>query len=329
MPPELTPVLLAAPAARSARILAREHLANVMAEFDRFLTDDAAGFHDLRVALRRLRSCMRAYRRELEDTVRRKTRRGLRKLAHATSPARDAEVMIEWVEQQPGAGSRERVGARYLVESLVAERDEWNVGARAKIERKLPKLAAALSNELRWYSERNDIEDPTPPPSMARVTHDTIIAHAERVARAIDRIESADDAEAIHRARIAAKRLRYLLEPIADPVAAALVERLTALQDTLGTCHDMHGLVNRIVRELGEIGARDAHMEARRAILDDDASSGQTRLATHRPGLNALGSRAREAEVNAFDAFRAAWSPTDVARMMADVERVVTPFSSS
>jgi CHAD domain-containing protein len=319
MPPELTSDLLVQPAAHAARVIAREHLANVSAQFDRFLTGNDASLHDLRVALRRLRSWIRAYQPELEDTVRKKTRRGLRKLARATNPARDAEVMVEWIEQQTELSARERAGASYLGERLTNDRDEADSDAREQMNDKLPKLIAALSKELLSYWVRYDVDNPMAPRPMARVTRDTIVAQAERLSRAMDRVESLDDARAIHRVRIAAKRLRYLLETIADPTAAALVERVTALQDSLGVCHDMHGMVNRIVRELGELGARDAHVAALSSILDEGSSKGQPRFAKCRPGLIALATRARRIERDAYARFRAEWTEAGVARMVADV----------
>jgi CHAD domain-containing protein len=319
MAPPLTSVLLAEPAAQAARVVAAAHLANVSAEFDRCLTGEDSSLHDLRVALRRLRSWMRAYGPELEDTVRKKTRRGLRKLAHATNPARDAEVMIEWVERQTELSARERAGADHLAQRLASERGEADADAREQMNDKLPKLIAALSKALRSYWVRYDVEERTPPPSMACVTRDTIAAQAERLSRAVARIESLDDARAIHRVRIAAKRLRYLLEPIADPAAASLVERLTALQDRLGLCHDMHGLVNRVVRELAAMGARDAHVAAVHSIFEDDSSSEPPRLARCRPGLHALAARARRVERDAYARFRAEWTTADVARLIADV----------
>jgi len=319
--PELTPDLLAKPAAYSARVIAREYLANVSAQFDRFLTDGATGFHDLRVALRRLRTWIRAYQPVLDDTIRKKTRRGLRKLANATNAPRDTEVMLEWVEGRTDPAARERAGVRYFTDRLTREHDEADAEARERMKDKLPKLTSALTKELAAYRLRYDIEEPTDVPSMARVARDTMIAQADRLSRAIDRIESADDADAIHRVRIAAKRLRYVLETIPDATAAALVERLTALQDSLGICHDMHGLVNRIVRELGEVGAHDARITALRSFADEgDRSTGERPLLSKiRPGLTALAARARQTERDSYAAFQAAWMPVDVARTVKEV----------
>jgi hypothetical protein len=76
-----------------------------------------------------------------------------------------------------------------------------------------------------------------------------------------------DSAEA-HQARIAGKRLRYLLEPLRAGFeeARTLVEGLKTLQDDLGELHDLHVLA-------GEIGA--ARAEPTSPPLDGLAAAGR------------------------------------------------------
>jgi hypothetical protein len=163
------------------------------------------------------------------------------------------------------------------------------------------------------------------------------VTQAERFERAIDRIESPDDAGHIHRVRIAAKRLRYVLETIDDPAAAKLAKQLTEVQDRLGITHDMHAIVNRITRELGEVGARDARVAALHAIdlsllpsalrtsgrssavKDPDEQRDRARLSAVRPGLTTLAIRARRADRDAFDAFRADWTAERVEATIAEI----------
>ena len=77
--------------------------------------------HDFRVALRRLRSHLRAYA-PYSDPVPEKLNRRLRRLARTTNAARDAEVQLEWLRRQKrrlGAGTR--AGYAWLLARL-AER---------------------------------------------------------------------------------------------------------------------------------------------------------------------------------------------------------------
>src|SRR5262245_11504004 len=61
---------------------------------------DSAALHDFRVALRRTRTLLRAYRDLLRDSVSKKLARALRDLARSTGSARDAEVQLEWLAAQ-------------------------------------------------------------------------------------------------------------------------------------------------------------------------------------------------------------------------------------
>src|SRR5262249_59165172 len=63
---------------------------------------------------------------------------------------------------------------------------------------------------------------------------------AARLRDRLRRIQGYTSDEAIHRARIAAKHLRYLLEPFVEvvPAGKGVVERLKTLQDGFGDVHD-------------------------------------------------------------------------------------------
>ena len=119
--PDLSAELLAKPAAHAVRLVAIARTADVSAAFEHLSSGGSGNVHDLRVALRRLRTWLRAYRPELADTLRKKTRRRLAAVAAATNGARDAEVALEWVTAIDGLSSREKPGARYMAERLRLE----------------------------------------------------------------------------------------------------------------------------------------------------------------------------------------------------------------
>ena len=76
------------------------------------------------------------------------------------------------------------------------------------------------------------------------------------------------EVEALHDMRIAAKRLRYVLEltkPALGPSAAAGARTAKKLQDLLGQIHDCDEMLPR-VREHEAVGAA-AHLAARRETL--------------------------------------------------------------
>jgi len=99
--------LLAAPAPGAAHRIALSLLDAATAARERLPdTGDAEALHDFRVAMRRLRSTLRAYQPQLEAVVPAKLRRRLRDLARATGEARDVEVQISWLERQRTSSRR-------------------------------------------------------------------------------------------------------------------------------------------------------------------------------------------------------------------------------
>lgn len=203
---------------------------------------DPEALHDFRVALRRLRSVLRAYRPWL-DSVPKKLRRRLREVARATSTGRDAEVCLVWLEQQRDAVAG--AGYDWLRAQLVRSRDDAYVHVRedvlvvfADVE---PRLRRRLKDIRRNGRDRSGTKT-----SYAAATSERLHKYIARVAADLARIGGVSDTVAIHDARVQAKRLRYLLEPLADaavPAARAAVTGLKVFQDRTGLLCD--GLVRR------------------------------------------------------------------------------------
>lgn len=221
--------------------------------------DDAEALHDFRVALRRLRALLRSFRGELGDMVPKKLQRRLRDLTRATSGARDAEVQLAWLEEHRAElGQARPPGLPWLVARLESRRDGAYVAIRRdtipafrQVEHRMRRaLNAALADQAPGQS--------TLGAAMARVLREHVATLEQELAAA----ESARDADAVHGARIAAKRLRYLLEPVADgsPGRDAAVEQLQHVQTLLGDLHD----VQVLLAELGEAAAAAAAERARR-----------------------------------------------------------------
>ena len=81
----MTSDLLARPPEEGARLIALSYLDKATEALHRLKeAEDKEALHDFRVALRRLRSCLRAYRGLLQDSVPKKLAKRLRRLARAT-----------------------------------------------------------------------------------------------------------------------------------------------------------------------------------------------------------------------------------------------------
>jgi len=252
--------------------------------------DDAAddeALHDFRVALRRLRSVIRAFAHELHDAVGRKARRRLRALAAETGASRDAEVQLAWLRTLGDSlDPLERGGVRWLSDVIAARKAHADARLTRDATAGFDRLHRTLERRLRKYEMVIRIDD-----TRAARTFASVVAHhgralATELGARLAAIASVDDQDAAHEARIAAKRLRYLLEPVADEVEGAppLIEQLKVMQDILGDMHDMDVLGTMALAALDDAGAQ-----------------------SERPGLVALVARIRERRDALYATAHAEW----------------------
>ncbi len=218
-------------------------------------TEDEEALHDFRVALRRLRSVFRGYKPFLKGSAKKKLRARLSALAASTNAARDFEVQMEWLTKRaPELEPEAAGGALYLTERLQSRGD----GApradalRAEFDPLHESFRKSLSR-LRLRLEGG--------PSFLSATGELIAEAATRLKDSLETVTSPEDGEKLHRARIEAKRLRYLLEPISAevPEAWALVIEMKTLQDILGELQDMRVLSSSIAAELERAAVEEAH----------------------------------------------------------------------
>lgn len=243
--------LLARPAAEGTRWLALARLHELEAVRPRLDDDhDAEALHDFRVALRRLRSVVRAYRGALADGVPRRARRRLTRLAHATSPPRDVEVHLAWVAtQRARLGDPDQAAVTRLERRLLREQRTAEAVLRRELDRGFAPAARRLERRLRRYRVTRELGDSVAPPPTRAVVATTLRSLAEGARKRLRRLRAMDDPAIVHATRIATKRLRYALEPLAEPgilppdrtrIADQAIAELRLLQDDLGQLHDAH-----------------------------------------------------------------------------------------
>jgi CHAD domain-containing protein len=308
--------LLAQPAHHGVRVVALARLGEIARGYELFLGGDPEGLHDVRVALRRLRTWLRAFAPYVEDTLKKKALKRLRELARATNDARDAEVGAAWLRAETDVAPRAQRGFRFAIETLEAERDAALHGVRARLARDLPALVESLTAQLSVSEVAPGADLLFPAGSMRDAASAAIGQQSKGFARALERAESRSDQDAAHRARIAAKRLRYVMEPLYAPNAARdAVASLIELQDLLGTARDAHLLSSRYVREVGEMAARDARARALAAIGVQRPRGKHVSFPRVRAGLIEIARRAHLAERRAFAAYRRQFGK----RVLADV----------
>jgi CHAD domain-containing protein len=286
----LDPELLDRPAAAGARVLALGRLADAEEAAAR-LGDpgDAEALHDFRVAVRRLRSTLRLLKPALEGALTEKQVRRLAKVARRTGPARDAEVLVAWLGEARGQlGAPYRGALDWLLDRVERRRAE---AARAVLEKALPRFRRLAPRLTRRLSAR-PAAGAGAPSTLAALMAATLRAQARALREALAGVIGGEDAPALHQARIEAKRLRYLLEPLrAHPGAdaTAAVDALKGLQDLLGTWHDRHQARELLAGALVEAAAD-------RARRGRGAGSGDLR-----PGLLAIDQLATREAAEVYD----------------------------
>lgn len=215
--------------------------------------DEPEAVHDLRVAVRRLRGCLRMYRRYL--------------VAERVKPI---AAELAWLAKRLGGSRDAEVLRQQISEPIQALPSDLVLGpVRAEMDRLLARPEAEARQALhrdvngRRYLALHDALDRlrADPPCRARAGQRADkalprqIAKAHRKARtAVRRVADAPEHDAaLHEVRKKVRRLRYTSE-VAEPAlggpARKLVRRSKKIQDTLGDHHD--SVVARpVLRKLG------------------------------------------------------------------------------
>jgi CHAD domain-containing protein len=252
--PEPTAPEVPAPASPSSDLFSRlaAWYTDLMALFVRVRAHehDVELYHDMRTLMRRLRSTMKLLAAVQEHKVKGlgKLDRTLKRIADATGPVRDADVMQEHLDEteaeaaEAGKPLDPATAAAYAVmrtdladrrargwtavEALVVEADVIDVleGGQAVLAR----LAGAV-------------------PSAGEVGP-ILVTRLNELTAEVQAARTAGNGEAWHEVRIAIKRARYVIELLAGR-DSPLLEGFAHMQSVLGKAHD-HRVWEQQAREL-------------------------------------------------------------------------------
>jgi triphosphatase len=217
--------------------------------------NDPEYVHQARVAMRRMRSALRMFRREIGIDRARRWRDALARTSRALGRSRDWDVfalrMLPAALEEHGdaalAARLKRRVARRRSREREAAREALRAGAHA----------LALLEISQWIAHAEPAADPAPRSTLVELAARIIRKRRKRLFTRALMLGSADCAEQ-HRVRIDAKRLRYALDALGslfrpkplEPFAATV----EALQDVLGDCNDA-------ATAIGLVGELDAPAE--------------------------------------------------------------------
>jgi CHAD domain-containing protein len=327
-----------------ARRLALSYLDAAAAALPRLsdLEDDEA-LHDLRVALRRLRSCLKACTAQLGDSVPEKLARRLRRLARATGPGRDAEVQVAWLrEQGPEVVRRNRQhrqGLTWMLARLERRKEASYGELRGEVEADFAPVEEGLRRRLSVYRAEVRLDE-SRPPTFGEAAADILREHAAMLDRRLGRVTAAGEVQRAHTARISAKRLRYFADPLTQLVGAGngqaraggLVHGLKALQDLLGELHDAHVLESELAAALGEAAAERARRLLELSLAGGEMDQHQLRVERRRaqePGLLALARLNRSRRDRLFAELAERWQGARTQRLLAAAEELAAALQAA
>jgi len=230
-------------------------------------TEAVEAVHKMRVTTRRLQASLDLLERQMKV---RKFKKRLRNCRRALSRVRNYDVFLELIEKE--AGSRRRVHRERfeLVKAILQQRRVRRAAkVRDFIERISPEeIAASLGVRIAYITEtpeparadgaQDSLAPPeTEPPSLA-IDEGRVAGYAadrldQRLAEfqaLVAQSHPTTDPAELHQLRIAAKRVRYLLEIVSEmgygDVSRALAW-LRTLQDRIGDWHDLEALEEEII----------------------------------------------------------------------------------
>lgn len=250
---------------------------------------DPEALHDLRVALRRLRSLIRFFESELDESLHKRVGKRIRAIARATGEARDAEVQLAWIEAQLSRDDwTERAGARWWAAALSERKEGAYDELKDTLVPELLKLLPRLESDLGHFREERSLVGDRPRARFGERVARHLRAETAKLASALTSVRTIEDEAIAHEGRIHGKRIRYLIEPLKAELEEAQdgARALRVLQEKLGSLNDL--AVRTLA--LGEAMEAQALDRARRLAQAATTKEGELDepLAGEEPGLASL-----------------------------------------
>jgi CHAD domain-containing protein len=201
---------------------------------------DSEFLHDFRVAVRRTRSVLSQLKKDLPGSIRR-FRKEFAWLGELTGPTRDLDVYLLKMEGYKASLPEAVAEDLDALEAFLLTRheEEHRRLVRGLKSARYAKLTAAWSEFLSHLTEELADRPDTP---VIQTANRRIRKVFRRLLKNGGRIDDRSPAEDLHRLRIEAKRLRYLMEFFRSlypkKEIRGLIKSLRRLQDNLGDFND-------------------------------------------------------------------------------------------
>jgi triphosphatase len=242
----------------AVRSIGRSCLTHMLRNEPAALAGRAEGVHQMRVAVRRLRSLLSALKRLLPDDERSAVGKAMSQLAAPLGPARNLDVFATELL----APLRVEHPAEPGWDVLAKETERARADAHDRVDQEIlsPRHAAAVLQLLRWFESRG-WRQPCAPERAEGLTAPIgttapgILDRRRRAVRKRSRGFDSLPSSERHRLRIAVKKLRYTVELLGGAYDQRDLRRynrrLKRVQEDLGRANDLrvaYGLVIELSR---------------------------------------------------------------------------------
>lgn len=196
----------------------------------------------MRVATRRMRAAWRVFGDAYQPEKTKAFRNRLRDLAGLLGAVRDLDVLIEATAAYGDViGGPDRIGLEPLLAAWRGDRDSARGLLIIELDSKGHRRFVDDYVDFVLSPGRDVLPVETTLPHRVRDTAASRIWTAYEHVRAYEAVLRWADVPTLHELRIAAKRLRYTLEFVREPLgadASPLIARVVAMQDHLGFMND-------------------------------------------------------------------------------------------
>jgi len=226
---------------------------------------DDVGIHQARVASRRLREALPVLSDGLHGSKAGKARKKIRRLTQALGTVRELDVTLGLIDELAARQGVPKSALADVRAHVIAEREQ----RRTVMHQRLQQVNVAKLHR-RLESVREAVAASSPDHTWRSALAHRLITRARRLDQAIDDAGQIYAPEALHDVRIAAKKLRYVLE-IADESRAAPcateLRLMKRVQDALGRLHDLQVLQHHVAEVAAAPRSRRAPADPGLAVL--------------------------------------------------------------
>ena len=236
--------------------IGRNCLTQLLRNVPAIVAAEPEGVHQMRVAVRRIRSAFSSLKELLPDEGRRRLREELGTFAAGLGPARNLDVFATELLPAARAGMPDRPGWKEL--SATLDRLRQAASDRVREEILSERFTAAVLQLLRWFEvcgwrsgASAEESDPLASP-IGKIAPRVLDQRLRRVRHRSEDFDQLSPSQR-HKLRIATKKLRYTIELFTtlfdEDVAAKFLSTLKRLQDDLGYANDVR-VAHEFVPEL-------------------------------------------------------------------------------